>query len=211
MSRIKRHQLRKSGQHTAPKKKKMSKQMIWTIIIGGLMVASVFGIMFSSYNSGSEQEIYGDYTFKRTGSGWATEIAGQKVEFAYLPQDLEELTIDQGVVETLAASKVVYITFDPNSTNVQKLELMRFELGNAFMQLFDMYAMPGITQESELYNQPIVDCSNATAVLPVVSIVETNETTARVEGGCVLLETEEYAALALKDRILYGMLGIIEN
>ena len=48
MSRIKKHKLKKSMERHAPKKPFMSKKMLWTIIIGGLMVASVFGIMFSS-------------------------------------------------------------------------------------------------------------------------------------------------------------------
>jgi hypothetical protein len=210
MSRITKHRVKKSLRGRAPpKKKRISKQMIWTIIIGGLMVASVFGIMFSSYNDPGEENTFGDYTFERTNLGWVTEINGNRVVFDYLPSDVEEINISKQAVDVLAGAKVMYITFNPNSENIQALELMRFEMLGAFEQMFGMYSLVGITEENQAYQQPIVDCGNATAMLPVIHIIESNQTSVQLDNSCVVLEVEDYSASALKDRLLYGMLGII--
>ncbi|MBN1543842.1 hypothetical protein JW898_00090 [Candidatus Woesearchaeota archaeon] len=210
MSRIRKHRLKKALIRQEQPKKKMSKQMLMTMIIGGLMVLSVFGIMFSSYNSGNEKVTYGDHIFKQTSKGWTTEIGGRKAEFSYLPGDIEGLEISKEITDRLKSSKVVYITFNPNTKSVQNFELMRFELGNAMSQLGGVYAMAGVSEENEKYTQPLVDCRNATATLPVISITEGNETRAYLDGECIVLESDEYASGVLKDRVLYAMLGIIE-
>ncbi|MFH1669698.1 MAG: hypothetical protein ABIA62_07265, partial [Candidatus Woesearchaeota archaeon] len=88
MSRIKRHKIR-TLRHNKQKNERMSKQAIITILLGGLMILSVFGIMFSGYNSGETSDEYDGHDFKRTQLGWYTEINDQRVEFTYLPQDLE--------------------------------------------------------------------------------------------------------------------------
>jgi hypothetical protein len=213
MSRVKRHKLKKSVVKHTPKKEKVSKKMIWTLIIGGLMIASVFGIMFSSYNSDREQLDYGDYRFQRTSSGWSIDVNSQRVDFTYFPADLEDMNISREVADKIMESKVVYITFNPNIKRVQNFELMRYELANVFGQALGIYAMPGITEENDDYAQPVVNCENATAILPVIRIVAKNETeatTAYLDGDCIVLKADEYSTMLLKDRLLYGMLGIIE-
>lgn len=218
MSRITKHKLKKSVARHEPKQSRMSKKMIWTLILGGLMVASVFGIMFSSYNSGNAKLKYGDYQFERTVKRlpngmtqeiWTVDIDGKKAEFSYFPGDLKEFELDPAIGDLLAQSNVVYLTFDPNTKNVGKFELMRFEMAES-LTAFGKYPMQGIIQENDQYSQPIVDCGNATEVVPVVSLVEGNETNARLEGGCIVLEANEYSTTALKDRVLYSMLGIMD-
>ncbi len=210
MSRVKRRKPRKADRHKEPEKKRMSKQMIMTIIIGGLMILSVFGIMFSSFNSGSEQKEYGDYRFQRVQTGWTADIGGKRAEFTFHPSDLEDLNMSDEVIDRLKVSRVVYVTFDPESEGVGEFELARFGLSQALAGLFDIYVMPGVSTPHEDYDQPLVDCSNATAMVPVVSFVGSNRTAAYLEGDCVVLEADEYSAPVIKDRLLYGMLGIIE-
>ena len=164
---------------------------------------------YSSYNESREELTYGDYEFIRTQDGWATEVDGRMYEFSYLPSDVEELNISRDVSERLKGLKVVYITFNPNSKAVQQLELMRFELGRSFSEMFGIYPMPGITEENEQYNQTLITCENATVSIPVIHIVEANDTNAYVGGNCIVLEPNEFSAIALKDWILYSMLGII--
>jgi hypothetical protein len=210
MSRIKKHKLSRHIEKEEPKKSKMSKQMIWTIILGGTMVLSVFGIMFSSYNSGNEKARYGDYKFRQSSGGWVTEINGNEAEFNYLPQDLEKLNLSDDVKERLLGSKVVYITFNPNTKSVDMFELMRFELGMKLGEIGGVYAMQGVAEENENYMQPLVDCGNATSSVPVISLVEGNETMAYLDGDCIVVESDRYSAPAMKDVVLYTMLGIMK-
>ncbi|MFC1741781.1 hypothetical protein ACFL3V_04570 [Nanoarchaeota archaeon] len=212
MSRVKRHSIKKKAEKPVPKKEPfMTKKMLWTFIIGGLMVASVFGIMFSSFNSGQEENTYGDYTFSRTKFGWATEIDGKQAEFDYLPQDVEELNVSAEVIQKLVDSRVLYITFDPNSKIVDKFELMRYRFSGALGDSFGKYVMPGVTNHTEAYaGQPLVDCGNATAATPVIHVTEGNETVVVLDGDCITIEAYEFAVGAVKDRLLYGMFGILE-
>ena len=62
----------------------------------------------------------------------------------------------------------------------------------------------------EIYNQPIVDCMNATVYVPVIVMKEANETKAYLDGNCIFLESTQYSVVAMKDRILYAILGVVE-
>lgn len=210
MSRIKRHRLSKRIDKEQPKKSKISKQLIWTIILGATMIISMFGIMLSSFNSGEDKARYGDYKFQRSTSGWVTEINKQDVEFNYLPQDIENLNLSTEVKDKLLGIKVLYITFNPNTKNVDMFELMRFEIGLKLSEVGGVYAMQGVSEPNENYKQPLVECKNATATVPVVSLVEGNETKAYLDGDCVIVESDRYSAPAMKDVILYTMFGIMK-
>lgn len=209
MSRFKRHRPGKQIERDEPKKRGISKQAIWTIILGGIMVFSVFGIMFSSYNSGSDKTTYGNYEFERTTNGWATEINGKYAEFNYLPSDIEKLNLSREASDVLAQSKAVYITFNPNTRNVQTFELMRFELSMKMAEAADVYPMLGVSEENDEYRQPLVDCRNSTPTVPVLNLLEGNETRAYLDGNCIIVEADRYSAPAMKDRLLYALLGIM--
>jgi len=210
MSKIRKHRVKKGFVKKEKKKPLISKQMLWTFIISGLMIASGFGIMFSSFNSGNEPTEYGDYRFVRTQTGWATDIEGTKAEFTYLPAELEGLNISGDVKNKLDESMVFIITFDPNTKNVENFELMRFELARSMSMNLNKQTMPGVSVAHESYtHQPLIDCLNATARMPVISIKETNTTDVYLDGDCIVLETNSYNAIALKDRIMYSLLGIM--
>ncbi len=208
MSRIKRHKI-KSLRHSKQKNKRMSKQTFITILIGSLMVLSVFGIMFSGYNSGEASDEYNDHKFKRMPLGWYTEVDGQRVEFKYLPQELEVLDMSQDVIDRVKAARVMYLTFDPNSKIVSSLELARFELAKSLAMSFGIQTIPGIVEESDQYDLPVVGCENATAMLPVLVFTEANRTDAYISDNCIVIETDDHSAVAMKDRLIYGMLDII--
>ena len=70
--------------------------------------------------------------------------------------------------------------------------------------------MAGILAPSDQYAHPIIDCINATAVLPVIKLVESNVTSITLDGDCVVVKADEYSTKAAKDRLLYALLGVIE-
>ncbi|MBW2965217.1 hypothetical protein KY363_07205 [Candidatus Woesearchaeota archaeon] len=207
MSRIKKHKIKRSIERAPPKKPFLSKQAIWTIILGGLMVASVFGIMFSGYNSGSSKEVFGDYTFQQTTTGWVTDINGKPVTFTYLPSDLN-IIIGKDVSDALLQSRAFYITFNPNAKSVEQLELLRYNLGTTLQDVFGKYSLAGISEPNELYTQPIVDCLNATQAMPVINIIEANSTAFSLESDCITIEVPEYSTAAIRDSIVYSLLGL---
>jgi hypothetical protein len=210
MSRIKHFKPGKAKDKMPEKKKGVSKAVILTLIIGGVMLLSTFAIMFSGYNSGQDTVPYGDYTFKRTTGGWMIKVDGKEAKFGYHPADLENINLSSDITKKLAESKVLYVTFNPNTKHVDRFELARFELGQSLIEFFNIYSMPGITENNSAYKQNMVTCANATSTVPVISLVEGNETKISMENDCVTLEADQYVIGALKDRLLYSMLGVMK-
>ncbi|MFC1723202.1 hypothetical protein ACFL0V_03610 [Nanoarchaeota archaeon] len=191
------------------KKKRISKQFVWTLILAGLMIASVFGIMFSGYADGGEKKHYGDFEFAQYKNGWKVEINDQVYAFNYHPSDVEELAIDKQGVEALRSAKVVYLTFDPNTKSVDVFELMRFQLGSFFDEI-QIFPISGVIEEHEDYVQPIITCQNATDMVPVIELVEANMTATKWNDNCLVLEINKLDAGAMFERVAYAVLGVIE-
>ena len=183
--------------------------MLFTLILAGLMILSIFGIMFSGYASGGEKRPYKDHDFRDTNLGWQVTIDDKQYAFQYHPEDLEELMIEKEISDRLREASVVYVTFNPNTKNVQIFEAAKFGISN-FLVERQVYAMPAITEENELYNQELVTCQNATRVVPVIDIRESNVTKVYMEGDCIVLEADRYDVPPLVDRLAYAILGIIE-
>lgn len=208
MSRLKKHKIKKRMPYQK-KRKKFPKEILWTLIIAGLMIASVFGIMFSGYATGGEKEPYNGYEFIKTNQGWKVTVQDKNFVFQYHPADLDTLNIDPEISKTLRGSKMIYLTFNPNSEEVEQMELARFQLGS-FLTEIQVYPVMGITEENENYKQPLIDCYNATQMVPVIKLVGSNETGIYQEDGCIIVEAYEYDIPPMVDRLAYATLGIIE-
>jgi len=173
-----------------------------------IMVASAIGYMWS----GGEEFRYKDFRFKRSESSnlWYSEINGQQVSFYSLPPDAGHVNVTEGVISTISGTKMIYITFDPNQTDLTYLDLTRFDLSENLPKYFDIYAVSGMTANYTGYALPIVTCENATAFLPVVYLKRGNKTEVYFEGNCIIAEAATSSDfIRIRDRIMYGLFGII--
>ena len=212
MTRISKHKFNKSLSQRQGRKKKMSKGVIITIILAGIMIFSVFGIIFGGYDKGSEIKHYNDIKFILTEKGWAADIGGKKLAFDYFPGDLEEIKVDNRVKEKLRDAQVVYLTFNPGTKNVQKFELLRFNLQQSLLNGFNIMSIPAISIFNQTYNQPVITCKNATYLVPVINIIETKNATESgigIKGDCVELVADEYSTKAVRNRLEYFLLGVM--
>jgi hypothetical protein len=205
MSRIKKLKPGKSLEKE--EKKKTSKGMIMTIILGAIMIFSTFGIILYGYDSGTDRQQYKGLTFKRSGALWTTEINNKPVQFTYLPQDLVNINISSDAKSILSA-KAAFLTFNPNSRRVQQMEVLRLQLGRQMYDILGTITVPAVTEENTLYKQPLVDCNNATQSMPVILIQDSNSTRITSKGSCVTLETDQYSINAVQDKLMYTLLGI---
>ncbi len=207
MSRINRKKIK--GQSHKKLIKKSRKTLIWTLLLVGLMIASGFGIMLSGYSDSAEKRPYNGEDFKRTPTGWGYEKEGIDYVFLHHPEDLEGLELPTTVSTLLGGAKFVYVTFDPESDDIQVLEEARFRFMN-FLSTNEQYAMPGVIIENNQYSLPIVDCNNATAMMPVIKISIGETTSVEQQGSCVIAKATAYELNPLIDRISYAMLGVLE-
>lgn len=209
MSRIKRHKVSKELKYSS-KKKETNKAIIYTLVLGGLMVLSVFGVIFYGGGSSQQTEEYGDWEFDRVQHGWVAKVNKQEVLFDYLPSEVEDLEVSPDVVALLKNTRGVIFTINPASENIQAQEYVRFQLREVFGRVLDVASVNAIYNESEIYDQPLLSCLNATTFVPVVQFEDGDNSSIVREGDCIRVTGTESSTVALKDRLLYSLFEIIK-
>jgi hypothetical protein len=192
------------------KKSIFNKKNLLGIFIVSIMVLSGVGYMWTDPQGGNALE-YNEYKFVSQNNKWVTNINNQYIGFSHHPSDIEEIPVGSSV-NLIKNTKMLYITFDPESLLVSDFELRRLELENDLSNHLTIYPVTGVTKEHSLYSSfPIVDCVNATPSVPVIKFVKGNETKIIQEGACITLKvTDGYDSSVLKDRLMFGIFGIIE-
>jgi hypothetical protein len=186
-------------------KKKIRKELLWGIFIAVIMISSTIGFI---YSGGSSDFTYKDkFKFKATDSNTFiySDSAKQQFVFRYLPPQVEDLNLSTKIVPPM-----VYVSFNPNSSNLDVIELMRFELVDDFAKL-NIYAVPGVSENGSIYDLPIINCINASIAAPVIFFSSSNETKIIEKNGCLVFEAKDRADIVrLKERLLYSALGVME-
>jgi len=180
--------------------------MVYFIII--ILSLSIGGFLFGS-NEPVHSERYKDHILIFDNNWWRLK-ENNNARFHYLPHVLENFSVDNTVIDRLKTSKMIYTTFNPNAEDISSIELVRLELREEFPVNFNIYVVDGIAEEDENYNLPIVTCENATMFVPVMSFVNNNNTGIMIKDNCITIEAQEEDIIMLKDRLVYGMLGVLE-
>ncbi|NQV09088.1 hypothetical protein HQ529_04515 [Candidatus Woesearchaeota archaeon] len=183
-----------------------NKKNMMTYFIVIIMTFSIAGFLFSGDPTQSER--YNDHIFTYEQGLWILE--NNKVPFHFLPGDLLELEVDENAINMIKNTKMIYTTFNTSSKDVSIIELARFELMEDLGRVLNIYTLNGIINDDEKYNVPVVTCENATQNVPVLIFINNNNTGIRAENNCVFLEGVGQEIIMLKDRIMYGALGVLE-
>lgn len=189
--------------------KVLSKRNIVGIFIVGIMVLSGLGYMME--RSGNSTTDYQGRKFEYINNIWHTEIGGSTVRFTFHPSELERLNVSADIIEYLKNVKMFYITFDPNSSLIEDFELFRLELETELPEYFTIYPTTAVTFNTTTYAAfPVITCANATVFIPVVYLTQGEQTDIIGNGTCITLQVKEgYDVPALKDRLMYGLFGIM--
>ena len=105
MSRIKKRKV--SQEAYSPPQSLYSKKTLFTLILAGLLIFSVFGIVLYGFSDSQDSVTYQEHTFTRTAKGWTTRLDGANVEFLYTPANLEELAVDPLAVERILTASML--------------------------------------------------------------------------------------------------------
>jgi hypothetical protein len=194
-------------------RKKKKNGRIVAIVMAILMIASLAGIALSglSPTTSNGAFTYGDYSFElkpidgSLQSLLVTEVNGEEVGFYSLPQDTLQLDVS-GNLSFLQSTEYMVLTGNPDDTLMTIQDILRFEMSQASGKSIGGAVM----FESENYSAyPVVNCENASVVVPVIEIVESNKTKIVVEGSCVKIQSQPQDILYVRDRLLYQILGIL--
>ncbi len=192
------------------KQKKISRQALLTIIIALIMITSVFGIIFFNDNQQSYESKYNNIKFTRTQDNfWVADINKQRMQFDFHPSEIDYIAVDNKTLSAIENAGMVYLTYSPDQPFVQDIALAEFGLQNALASR-NIYVVNALTNVSA-FSLPKITCDNATSSIPVIYFKVSNETQARTESNCIILEGESGRDfLALKDRLIYGLLKVIK-
>ncbi|MBU1201657.1 MAG: hypothetical protein KJ583_07010 [Nanoarchaeota archaeon] len=187
------------------KKARRKKFYIGAILVF-LMIISMLGILLG--NDGGAQFEYNKFKFEVENNLLVTKINGEKKTFRFLPQELLSIKTPADLKQTLKEPMMV-LTFDPGVgvQNLIYLDLIRKD----FSDSFDSFVQSGITNQSELYNMPLVNCDNATQSIPVIYFNLSNETSITKDDYCTVFNGQTIEFLKLRDLTLYIYYGVING
>jgi hypothetical protein len=192
----------------ARKKAKKNKTGFWFVVaIVFLMLTSTIGYLFK----GGSSEKYNHFSFSATGDGrWITKIDGNNKLFYYHPSETEKINLSDEAIKKIKNTNMVYITYDINNSQRENIAAINLELSKILWEDFNIYSLEGLTSANQ-YNMEVISCFNATGATPVIYYNESNMLSINIEQDCIVLNgktTMEF--IALKERMVYGLYGVIE-
>ena len=190
------------------KEKESNQKQIIVYFIAFIMVSSIFGIMFSGYNSQSNSIKYKGIKFTQQNNQWSTTINNQKLLFNYLPIDVEQITLNQDIKSAIYNKPQLDITSDVNDTFSEEIALAQYTIALALNNV-NIYPRPGFTTNNK-FNLSIITCKDATQAVPVILFKQSNQTKVSIKDNCIIAEAKNnFDILRIKDRLLYSILGVI--
>ncbi|MBI2522934.1 hypothetical protein HYW19_00940 [Candidatus Woesearchaeota archaeon] len=176
--------------------------------IGIIMIFSAFGVIFFGFGAGSSGIVkYKGLKFIDKGNFWSVKVNGREVLFTYLPDETDSIGVESLAIEKLKRVVQIDTTSEFNDTLAEPIALAQFQMGTTLFN-FNIFVRNGFT--SDYLNFPTITCEDATQFVPVIYFKESNATNLHIENNCIMAEAANAAdVIRLKDRLVYGILGII--
>ena len=189
------------------KKEKKKWGLILFIVL--IMIGTSFSFVFFGFSGGQEKVKYKGITFARFADRWEAKISGAKAAFSFLPDEVEGISSFDDFAKELQGKFEIDVTYDLNSTYSRPIALAQYQMGLT-LAAYNIYVREGFTSNNT-FNIPVIKCSDATSNVPVVYFRYGNKTGIHVDGSCIVAEASSDADfIKAKDRILYGMLGVMK-
>ncbi len=180
-------------------KEKEKKSIAIPLFIIAIMVLSALGYAIFQGENSNLVKVNGFKFAKVQDKYWTTKFQGESYMFYFSPEDIKELPM-----EAFTLPSYVYLVSNPNAnysqTNLQTIEVIKFELKNSLQSL-------GKTVSLNFTNQ--VSCEDASPSTAVVNIDFGNETKVAANGNCIQIEgTDTGKLVAARDKFLMHVLGV---
>ncbi len=190
------------------RKTERSKQIWISLLIAFLMVFSVFGVIIGSQDNSMK---YGKFKFTQSQNGFVTKINGTEVPFYTLPSQVGFINVSPDITAMLRNSYFVVVSFDPAAAkeSLAAVEIARFDFSQYF---YGKLVYNGVTNNTGEYSeQPVITCANATAETPVIYFNFSDTPSIVRVDDCIFINAKGSDVLALRDRLLYSYLGVIQD
>ncbi len=163
-------------------------------------------------NNGDNRTVeYNDHKLHDMGEFWKLKYNNQDLLFRLFPSALDHINISNEAINSLNETNYVFFSFNPEDQFIEYVELIRLEFEKEMKEYFNKDVLSGILKNSTIYKNPVIDCNNATNTTPVVIFKTGNETKFNYENNCITATANQARDLIiLKERLFYGMVGVIE-
>jgi hypothetical protein len=189
------------------KQREIKKNKFAVFFIGFIMVASAFGVVFFGFGGDTSTIKYKGYKFIDKGNYYTVNIEDNELEFAYTPYEVEQIPVDAGIIDRLKNANEIDATPAFNDSSPQEIALAQYQLSMA-MYNRGTFVRNGFTSKNKDFS--VITCQNATNFVPVIYFRSSNTTDIRMENNCIIAEgANGFDILRLKDRLVYGVFGII--
>lgn len=189
------------------------KQRIVVYAIAFIMISSIAGFIYGNQNQNQKYN-YNGYKFIKKAdefgnSIWVTDLNKKEARFNFFPTEVIDINVSGDIINKLSNVLEIDLTSSFNSTNAESIGLASYEFSQEMGFHYNKFIRTGFI-ENTTYNLPIISCNEATNLIPVIYFVEGNETLIYQEGDCIIAQTRlAVDSVKIKDRLLYGIYGII--
>lgn len=170
-----------------------------------LMVMSMLGVMLYGGESSDALE-YNGQKFTLSENILLTDINGQQEMFFVMPQQVTQINKPVDFAQSLQTQKII-LTFNPNSNpgDLPYLDLIRQD----FTRNFKSQVISGVTEQSDVYQIPVITCNDSTPEIPVIEFRNSLNLSIEKEGNCLIYNGNLADFLKLRDLTIYTYHGII--
>ena len=176
---------------------------------GGLLGFVLTGVPSTQLGSVDSSITYNGFKLEITEIGVRTEVEGTEYFFSAFPFDVDFLEVEPEIINLLTDSNMVVFTSNATSEEATVIGGFVYDIGQ-IMQAQGSFAQVAFTTENE-FDFPVKTCNHATEFVPVMFIQRANNTAIRMVDNCVIINGSNSAdLLRIKDRLGYGILGVIE-
>lgn len=179
------------------------------------MVSSIAGFVLS-FNTQNQSDLPKKYNgFKlnqNPDQTWTLEYREREIKFINHPKQLEYLSVNKEVLDTIKSSKEMILLFDPNSDQafLQGVDTIRYFISRQ-ATYFGRFVNAGITNQSEKYNLPIYSCDDQiTSDKVLLKLTQEASGEIKEENNCIIISGTEFEIVSKLDYISYLLLGVMK-
>ncbi|MFC1769026.1 hypothetical protein ACFLZX_04650 [Nanoarchaeota archaeon] len=174
------------------------------IFLAGIMIFSVVGFIY--VGDSQQSQTIGGLKYILTNQGWMVNVEGHQYYFDFLPTEIS-FGLDPLVSSAMNSSEMVYITYDPESEDKERLSQIQYEIKEA-LNSKEIFVKNAFTKDND-YGMTVITCDDATSSVPVIELRTSGNFSISYENGCIDAVSEPSDFLMLRDILVYSALGII--
>lgn len=189
------------------KQRKEKKKWGLIVFIIFIMLGTTVSFVFFGFAPQNDVAKYNGIKFTRFADRWEAKVNGKTAAFSFLPNEVEDIALRDS--SRLGGRLEIDVTYDLNSTHREAIALAHHQMGLTLSQ-YSIFVRKGFTTNNT-FHLPVINCNDATQNVPVIYFRQGNSTMINASASCIIAEAgSNEGFFKVKDRILYGILGVIK-